>query len=69
MILPSVVCPPIQAPQFGFVNCDDDGEFNTGDTCIFSCQDGFELGKTVTRTCNEDGNWAPFLEAECVIGM
>jgi len=64
------VCKRIRAPEFGSISCDlgEDGEANPGDTCTFSCDEGFELGETSMQRCREDGDWVPFREPECVIG-
>jgi len=63
-------CEELDAPQFGSINCSlgDDGVPTPGDTCSFSCDDGYNIGTTTMTTCNDKGNWAPSLPAECVIG-
>ena len=30
----------------------------TGDTCSFTCNTGYELNGSNTRTCQSDGNWS-----------
>ncbi|XP_065905188.1 P-selectin-like [Dysidea avara] len=53
-------CPPLTAPDNGDIDCSlgDDGEANPGDTCTFTCDDGYELGGSTSRTCGDDGNWS-----------
>ncbi|XP_065899286.1 tyrosine-protein kinase receptor TYRO3-like isoform X3 [Dysidea avara] len=36
----------------------DDGTLSTNDTCDFTCDNGFELTGSDTRTCQSDGNWS-----------
>ena len=52
-------CPPLTAPDNGNIDCSlgEDGETNPGDTCTFTCDDGYELGGSTSRTCGDDGNW------------
>jgi len=63
-------CDVQKAPQFGSINCSlgEDGVPTLGDTCSFSCDDGYNIGTTTVNTCNDKGNWTPSLSAECVIG-
>ena len=44
-------CEPLTAPDNGMIECDfgDDGLATKGDSCIFTCDDGFEGG--TTRKC------------------
>ncbi|XP_065903900.1 P-selectin-like [Dysidea avara] len=53
-------CPPLTAPDNGDIDCSlgDDGEANPGDTCTFTCDDGYELGGSTSRTCGDDGSWS-----------
>jgi len=39
-------CEPLTAPDNGMIECDfgDDGFATKGDTCVFTCEDGFEGG-------------------------
>ena len=64
------VCPPLAAPDNGNIDCSlgDDGEANPGDTCTFTCDDGFELGGSSSRTCGDDGNWDG-TDTTCTPGM
>ena len=63
-------CPPLTAPDNGDIDCSlgDDGEANPGDTCTFTCDDGYELGGSTSRTCGDDGNWSG-TDTTCTRGM
>ena len=65
-----VTCPPLTAPDNGAIDCSlgDDGEANPGDTCTFTCNDGYELGSSTSRTCGDDGSWSG-TDATCTFGM
>ena len=39
-----------------------------GDTCTVSCDDGYELGGSETRTCQGDGTWSG-TDATCSAGI
>ena len=60
----SVSCTPLVGPDNGTITC-------TGsvyeDTCSFTCDDGYELTGSDTRTCQSDGNWNG-TEADCEQG-
>ena len=58
----TITCPPlVDAPRNGDIDCSlgDDGEANPGDSCTYTCDNGFGLqdGST-TRTCQNDGTWS-----------
>ena len=55
----SVPCSSLTDPNNGTINCSlgDDGAPSYGDTCSFTCNTGFELTGSDTRTCQSDGNW------------
>jgi len=61
-IIPHIVpiCPPLTAPDNGDIDCSlgGDGEANPGNTCTFTCDDGYELGGSTSRTCGDDGSWS-----------
>ena len=63
-------CPPLTAPDNGLIDCllGDDGEANPGDTCTFTCDDGYELGGSTSRTCGDDGSWSG-TDTTCTQGM
>jgi len=58
------------APNNGDIDCSlgGDGEANPGDTCTFTCDDGFELDGSDSRTCRDDGSWSG-TEPRCRRGM
>ena len=35
-----------------------DGVPSTGDTCSYTCDTGYELTGSSTRTCQTDGTWS-----------
>jgi len=41
---------------------------NPGETCTFTCDDGFTLTGSSTRTCQDDGTWSG-TEPMCGTGM
>ena len=58
-------CPPLDGPDNGVIDCTG---IVYGDTCSFTCDDGYELTGSDTRTCQSDGNWNGS-EAECEQGI
>ena len=58
-----VPCTPLNAPNRGEMSC-------TGnvyeDICVFTCDDGYELTGSDTRTCQSDGSWSGS-EAVCTL--
>jgi len=44
----------------GVVDCDygNNGGPNANDTCDLTCDDGFELTGSASRTCQVDGTWS-----------
>ena len=55
-----VPCSPLSDPRNGSVNCSlgDDGVPSYEDTCSFTCNTGYELTGSDTRTCQSDGSWS-----------
>jgi len=51
-----VTCPVLTAPDNGQISCSP-GIDSLGDTCTFTCDDGFEISGTESRTCLDDGTW------------
>jgi len=53
-------CPPLTAPDNGDIDCSlgEDGEANPGDTCDFTCDDGFGAVGSSSRTCMNDETWS-----------
>ena len=47
-------------PHNGMINCllGDDGVPSYEDTCSFTCNTGYELTGSDTRTCQSNGNWS-----------
>ena len=56
----SVSCPSLTDPDNGVINCSlgDDGFPSYEDTCSFTCNTGYELTGSDTRTCQSDGSWS-----------
>ena len=55
-----VLCLPLPNPKNGTINCTlgDDGVPSYEDTCSFTCNTGYELTGSDTRTCQSDGSWS-----------
>jgi len=55
-----VRCPSLTDPNNGTITCSvgDDGNPSYEDTCSFTCNTGYELTGSDTRTCQSDGNWS-----------
>ena len=55
-----VSCLPLDEPSNGIMNCSlgDDNITSYEDTCNFTCNTGYELTGSDTRTCQSDGNWS-----------
>ena len=57
-----VFCPLLINPSDGIllISCSvgDDGVPRHGDTCSFTCNTGYELTGSGTRTCQSDGSWS-----------
>ena len=56
----SVSCPSLTDPNNGMINCSlgDDGVPSYEDTCSFTCNTGYELTGSDTRTCQSNGSWS-----------
>ena len=59
-------CPMLTAPENGMISCAGTGG-DVGDTCTISCDDGYDLSGSETRTCQDDGSWSG-TDAVCAIG-
>jgi len=59
-----VQCPVLTAPDNGMISCTGNG---VGDTCTYTCDDGFELSGSDTRTCQDDQTWSG-TDATCSAG-
>ena len=55
-----VSCPSLDDPSNGMINCSPgDDEFPTyEDTCNFTCNTGYVITGSNTRTCQSDGSWS-----------
>ncbi|XP_065899226.1 uncharacterized protein [Dysidea avara] len=55
-----VLCPSLTDPNNGTINCSlgDDGIPSYEDTCSFTCNTGYKLTGSDTRTCQSDENWS-----------
>ena len=55
-----VNCLLLSNVENGYNNCSlgDDGVSSYEDTCSFTCNTGYELTGSDTRTCQSDGNWS-----------
>ena len=55
-----VSCSILNEPNNGVINCslEDDGVSSYEDTCSFTCNTGYELTGSDTRTCQSDGSWS-----------
>ena len=55
-----MICSYLTNPDNGMINCSlgDDGVPSHEDTCSFTCNIGYELTGSDTRTCQSDGSWS-----------
>ena len=51
----AVQCPALSDPENGAVSITGTG---VGDIATYTCNDGFELSGSDTRTCESDGEWS-----------
>ena len=61
LIVNSIVnCLILNMPTNGAISCSlgDDGVYSYEDTCSFTCNTGYELTGSNTRTCRSDGSWS-----------
>ena len=65
-----VGCPLLTHPNGGEIFCSlgDDGVPSYEDTCSFTCNTGYELTGSNTRTCQSDGSWSG-TDGVCSRGM
>ena len=50
-------CPSLDNPSNGMISCSL-GDDAYGDICNFTCNTGYELTGSETRTCQSDGSWS-----------
>ena len=55
-----VSCPSLTNPNNGMINCSlgDDKVPSYEDTCSYTCNTGYQLNGSDTRTCQSDGSWS-----------
>ena len=55
-----VSCPTLTSPYNGIISCllGGDGVPSYEDTCSFTCNTGYELTGSDTRTCQNNGSWS-----------
>ena len=60
MLIKIVNCSSLTISNNGMINCSlgDDGVPSYEDTCSFTCNTGYELTGSDTRTCQSNGNWS-----------
>ena len=65
----SALCLSLTAPENGMINCSlgDDGVPSYEETCSFTCNTGYELTGSDTRTCQGDGSWSD-TDVMCIRG-
>ena len=56
----TVQCLTLTDPDNGIIDCPlrDGGVSSYEDTCRFTCNTGYELTGSETRTCQSDGSWS-----------
>jgi len=66
----AATCSSFADPNNGVMTCSlgDDGIPSYEDTCSFTCNTGYELTGSDTRTCQSDGSWSGS-EAKCNRGQ
>ena len=66
-----VACPSLTDPNNGVIICalGDDGVSSYEDTCSFTCNTGYELTGSDTRTCQSNGNWSGSSDDVCRRGI
>jgi len=59
-ILNTVGCNSLTDPNNGVITCSlgEDGVPSYEDTCSITCNTGYELTGSDTRTCQSNGNWS-----------
>jgi len=59
VIISTVVCSELISPNYGNISCslEDDGVPSYEDTCSFTCNTGYKLTGSDTRTCQSNGSW------------
>ena len=64
-------CSPLTTPSNGLISCSGDGDPSYGDTCNFTCDIGYELTGSESRTCQINGTWSGSIamcnRSECIM--
>ena len=65
-----VPCSNLTQPTNGVINCSlgDDGVPSYEDTCSFTCNTGYDLTGSISRTCQINGTWNG-IETNCSRGI
>ena len=50
-------CPSLASPSNGMITCSLEDD-NPRETCTITCDNGYQLMGSDTRTCGDDGNWS-----------
>ena len=60
LLIKIVMCSVLNRPMNGMIDCSlgDDGVLSYEDTCSFTCNTGYELTGSDTRTCQSNGSWS-----------
>ena len=60
MSFPLLACASLNDPSNGMITCSlgGDGVPDPGDTCAYTCNTGYVLTNSNTRTCQSDGSWS-----------
>ena len=55
-----MTCLLLTAPSNGIIDCsvEDGGDSSYEDSCNFTCNTGYELTGSDTRTCQSNGSWS-----------
>ena len=70
LIYTVLTCPSLPPLSHGKINCSlgEDGEANPGETCTFTCDDGYELSGSASRVCTNSETWSGTTN-RCTKGM
>jgi len=57
IVFTDIRCDILSMPSNGRISCSS-GTVGVGDTCSFTCNTGYELTGSDTRTCQSNGSWS-----------
>ena len=66
-----IQCDNLSTPANGEITSCNSGRVGVGyegDTCNFTCNTGYELTGSDTRTCQSDGSWSSIRDIVCKKG-